>query len=69
MTSRAAVGGWPLTASRGVVRMLAVSRRGYGICTCGWVGRQRRLHGLAVYDALEHATTSGCLPARPLVFR
>lgn len=69
MTSRVVVAASPVVASRGVVRVLAVSRPRYGICTCGWVGRERRLHSLAVLDALEHATSSGCLPASPLVFR
>ena len=69
MTARAIAAAVPFTGARGVVRVLAVGRPRYSVCTCGWVGRRRRLHGFAVYDALEHATTSGCRPASPLVFR
>lgn len=69
MTSRTAGTALPYVRSSGIVRVLAIGHPRYGVCTCGWIGRKRRSHGLAVYDALDHATTHGCVPASPLVFR
>ncbi len=61
--------GVPFAREHGVVRVLAIGQPRHGVCSCGWVGRRRRLRGFAVYDALSHATETGCTPASPLVLQ
>jgi hypothetical protein len=41
-----------------------------GECTCGWLGRTRRmLRSMVVVDALTHAHETGHEPALPLIVR
>ena len=42
-----------------------LARRG-GHCTCGWLGRRRRLASLAKLDALEHAACNAHYVGYPL---
>lgn len=58
-----------LTEAPAVVRVPISGRGRRALCTCGWVGRWRRLlHSRSVLDdALIHAADVGCQPAVPLV--
>lgn len=39
-----------------------------GRCSCGWLGRRRRLRAAAAQDAWSHAALDGCVVSSPLVF-
>ena len=54
-------------AGPGVVWVDRGRVRAHGLCSCGWMGRQRLLPSFAVLDTLLHAAQNRCRPAVPLV--
>jgi hypothetical protein len=59
----------PATApGQGIVHVLTARRyRRQAVCTCSYTGKRRLWGGIAVLDALTHASSCGCAPAVPLV--
>lgn len=51
--------------------MVYVHYRGFGNstagCSCGWIGRRRRLKAAAEQDAWAHSVQEGCGVSVPLV--